>query len=531
MGDRIISTEERVKNLETILLIFIESQLTTFQQIPDEISKTREVILTLLEGNQSIVSPSPAPGPGGYTGNSEGSTLTVHSELPGDNSHSEQSSNMTVYGTEVSDQAISEAKAQSETKIEELNAQIIEEFKAELEEQRRRNRSLVQSIRDIQGNIRVLCRIRPPSNGTPQEDLVDWGPQEKGDTSQYWGKIKIPTFRTNVQGSRVPGPPKIYDFERIFSPTDTNLDIFNHVKDLFKSAMEGQRILLFGYGQTGSGKTYTLGNLDATGGDEHGLIPRAMGLLFVIQERDKSEFQYEFTLGIIEVYQNKSFDLLQASRDKFRGEHVRIGTNQKLRLENWDKALELIVESFKYRATSETSGNSASSRSHLIVSIEIKRTALNGETRTGTLNIVDLAGSERPNAMGLTGDLHREGTEINASLMSLNKLITSLGKGEPVVYDTELLRVLRPSITTGTKIVMFVMVSPLKKDQETSFQTLDRGQEAASARVNRVGSTLGGVGRGRGVSPAGAGPSSRGGPSRGTSRGGPLSRGGLSRGR
>ena len=46
--------------------------------------------------------------------------------------------------------------------------------------------------------------------------------------------------------------------DRIFNDRETQEDVFNDVKAVIRSALDGYRTCIFAYGQTGSGKTYTM---------------------------------------------------------------------------------------------------------------------------------------------------------------------------------------------------------------------------------------------------------------------------------
>ncbi|KAI1656750.1 P-loop containing nucleoside triphosphate hydrolase protein [Daldinia decipiens] len=495
---KLARVEERIKTLEKIVVISTETQAAVWKHIPAEFNKSRDIIFQLLEGSQDTTIPR------------QDTTITRYEDNPQssvETSYGIKSFDDTSYSIEISDQARDEAeiekmKAELLEQTEEMKAELLEktkEIKAELlqktedynrvqnllQEERKKSRALVETLRDIQGNIRVLCRIRPPGKDTPEEDLVDFGPQEMGEYSSYWGKMTIPTTRTNFKGDVINDTPKTYDFERIFSSSDTNEDVFEHISDLVESSMDGQKIILLAYGQTGAGKTFTLNHAGQEDLRQDGVIPRSMFLIFETKDMQADEFEYTISVSIQEIYQDKTFDLLGAVEAGKRETEVRINSVRKRQLYSRADAEDVIETAMGYRVVSATDMNATSSRSHLILSFEIIRKSRRNarEIKTGVLNIVDLAGSERPNAMGLENNLRREGIIINKSLMSLTKLIHCIATGKPVVYDTELVRSLRPTLSRRTKVVMFIMISPLKKDQEVTFQTLEKGREASLAKM------------------------------------------------
>lgn len=45
-----------------------------------------------------------------------------------------------------------------------------------------------------------------------------------------------------------------YDFDRVFNPADSQDKVFEDVKHLVQSAIDGFNVCIFAYGQTGSGE-------------------------------------------------------------------------------------------------------------------------------------------------------------------------------------------------------------------------------------------------------------------------------------
>ncbi|KAI1804169.1 P-loop containing nucleoside triphosphate hydrolase protein, partial [Daldinia bambusicola] len=470
--------EERLKNLEKIILIIIEAHEAASQIFGDEVKKAKELILEILEESQELR-------------DYDQTVPAVPREESVRNSLSPI--NVTIDDNQEISYDIDNSASVDNTEVEELRAQLSSErerrtiLELSLEDERKRVRHLTTNLRDIQGNIRVLCRIRPAAKNTPAEDLVDFGPQLKSDYSQYWGKMAIPTTRRHVTGSIIQDKPKEYHFERVFSGSDTNEDVFDHISDLVVSSVEGHRVVMLAYGQTGSGKTFTLTH-KGLNGEEDGVIPRALALMFDICSRSKNEAIYSIEVSIQEVYLNKTYDLLKVAETEMKEETIIANTAKKQVLYSFEQALLSIEDAMSYREVSSTSKNATSSRSHMVLTFEISRMsrADGSKLPSGILTVVDLAGSERPNEMQLTGNTRNEGIVINQSLMSLVKLIHSIGAGTNPTYDTQLVRVLRPSIIPETKVVMFVMISPLKTDLSVSFQTLDKGQEASKAKMNSI---------------------------------------------
>ncbi|XXG94302.1 kinesin-like nuclear fusion protein [Hypoxylon texense] len=355
-------------------------------------------------------------------------------------------------------------------------------LKDKIDSEKTINRNLFKKVQEMKGNIRVMCRIRPPPADAAEEDLVDFGPREQGDFSRAWGKLRMPVERKNAMGTIVKDK-KSFDFERIFGPEESNDDIFNEISDLIECALEGQKVGIFAYGQTGSGKTYTLSNRGLEEGSSDGIIPRTLASIFETAGETSDRYRYSISLSVLEIYTNSIYDLLQAPVNGQKVE-TRLEQATVVPLDSLSRAEEIIDDAIRIRASSSTEKNANSSRSHLIITFQVTRENLvDGTAIDGLLNLVDLAGSERSAADGLEGQQLQEGILINRSLLSLNRVITALGQGTVVTFDSALVRALRPCLSHDSKTLMFVMVSPFKKDLSVTLQTLDKGQEATNAKL------------------------------------------------
>ncbi|KAI1407033.1 P-loop containing nucleoside triphosphate hydrolase protein [Hypoxylon sp. FL1857] len=351
-----------------------------------------------------------------------------------------------------------------------------------------KNRELFKRLQTLKGNIRVMARIRPAPADTPQEDLVNFGAREKGECADCWGKLHVPVERKTATG-RIETTMRSFDFERIFGPEETNKDVFDEVSELIECVLEGDKVGIFAYGQTGSGKTHTLCHRGRDSSSDDGVIPKTLSLLFQASKAANRQ-KITISMSVVEIYLDKTYDLLQSSD---RGERVqtRLETAFFVPLESEAEANNIIDLAMERRVTRATNKNDNSSRSHLIINLQIDREGPQGQLDSGYLYLVDLAGSERPAAAGAQSMQLKEGIRINQSLTSLNLAISALGKGTSVSYDSDLTRALRPVLSQGSKSLMFVMVSPLKKDLPVSIQTLEKGQEAANARLAAANRTAG----------------------------------------
>ena len=94
-------------------------------------------------------------------------------------------------------------------------------------------------------------------------------------------------------------------------PESAQSEAFEHTAaPLLKKFLSGENCLLFAYGMTNSGKTYTMQGTNIN----PGILPR---LVAAIQEAmDPSCSKYELNISMLEIYQDKIYDLLGRRKEK-----------------------------------------------------------------------------------------------------------------------------------------------------------------------------------------------------------------------
>ncbi len=114
------------------------------------------------------------------------------------------------------------------------------------------------------------------------------------------------------------------------------------------------------------------------------------------------------------------------------------------------------------RHTGSTRMNDRSSRSHLIVSINIECTSrLHGTVIRGKVSLLDLAGSERFAKSGSSGDQLREASSINKSLSTLGDVISALASEQQHTpyRNSKLTMLMQDSLGGNAKTLLFVTAS------------------------------------------------------------------------
>ncbi|KAH7061137.1 kinesin motor domain-containing protein [Macrophomina phaseolina] len=352
-----------------------------------------------------------------------------------------------------------------------------EEAKAKLRAEETLRRKLHNQVQELKGNIRVFCRVRPPSEvelkqaaeiaypdaGKDSKEVVIQGPEQKS----AMGTV-----------SRSTNP---FTFDRVFGPGSQNAEVFEEISQLVQSALDGYNVCIFCYGQTGSGKTFTMSSVD-------GMIPRAVQQIYTTaQTLEEKGWKYKMEGQFVEVYNENLNDLLgkaeELDKKKLEIRHdpakkqTTITDVTTVALDSPDRVQEMLSSASRNRSVAATMANSRSSRSHSVFILKLKgENSITGERSEGTLNLVDLAGSERLSHSGATGDRLKETQNINRSLSCLGDVIGALGSGKEGTHvpyrNSKLTYLLQYSLGGNSKTLMFVMISPLQPHLHETLTSL-----------------------------------------------------------
>ncbi|KAG8661529.1 hypothetical protein MANES_01G011700v8 [Manihot esculenta] len=353
------------------------------------------------------------------------------------------------------------------------------------------NRKLFNELQDLKGNIRVYCRIRP----------LNPGQAEKQTTIEYVGQ----NGELVVANPSKPGKDgnRLFRFNKVYGPNSTQADVFSDTQPLIRCVLDGYNVCIFAYGQTGSGKTYTMTGPNGATKEEWGVNYRALNDLFNISQNRSTSFMYEVGVQMFEIYNEQLRDLLvtDGSQKKFgikssTQQHGLAVPDASLHpVRSPSDVIELMQIGFNNRAVSATALNERSSRSHSVVSINVRGKDLHtGDTSQGNLHLVDLAGSERVDRSEVTGDRLREAQHINKSLSALGDVIFALAqKSSHVPYrNSKLTQLLQTSLGGQAKTLMFVQLNPDVSSYAETMSTLKfaervSGVELGAARSSKDG--------------------------------------------
>lgn len=279
-------------------------------------------------------------------------------------------------------------------------------------------------------------------------------------------------------------------------------------KELLDHGFAGFNACILAYGQTGSGKSYSMMGY----GPDKGIIPQTCSELFarVVDKCDADEhLKFTVEVSYIEIYNEKVRDLLNPKNSgnlRVR-EHPILGPYvedlSKLVVNNYEEMMTLMDEGNKARTVAATNMNETSSRSHAVFTLILTQMRHDADTNLDTekvsrISLVDLAGSERANSTGATGQRLKEGANINKSLTTLGKVISSLAaasssdgkrgkkKGDEFVpyRDSVLTWLLKDSLGGNSKTAMIAAISPA--DYEETLSTLRYADQAKKIKNKAV---------------------------------------------
>ena len=389
-----------------------------------------------------------------------------------------------------------------------------------------------------QSAVRVFARFRPPRKN--HEDVGGQVIVTQSDASIKLGKQA--SLRSGGAGGGT------FRYDGVYPHTASQQQVFEGVAGtLVQDTLEGYNSSIIAYGQTGSGKTHTmfgpgwdtqdtcrsegslLGSTDPAGSVEValdsnvGLVPRiALGLFQGIQKKceQNKNLDVDVDISVVEIYNEQLRDLLGVPEEMSSGSPAMSSGSLKIReskrrgvwLEGTVKRrvgcagdlLQAIRVGGASRAVASTKMNDQSSRSHVVVSINVlQRTDEGGglcSTTRSQLFLVDLAGSERVGKTNASGQTLKEAQSINQSLSALGNCMRALtqnpsdrksGDGKLIrvnvhipYRDSKLTHLLKSSLGGNAKTTLIIAVASDMENLEETVSTFRFGVRAKRIQNN-----------------------------------------------
>ncbi|PRP76362.1 hypothetical protein PROFUN_15301 [Planoprotostelium fungivorum] len=366
----------------------------------------------------------------------------------------------------------------AQEKIRELETDN-EFLKAEYTRVQKEKRDVFNQLQELRGNIRVFCRVRPSKEDS--EGTVTYG-------------------RDGDQVSNIQVDHKRFALDHIFTPDNSQDDVFKQVEPLISSLIDGYSVCIFAYGQTGSGKTYTMEGTE----EDPGINLRALSLLYhEIENRSHAgTARFEITGTAFEIYNETYRDLLAEADTKTKitvlqsEDKINVKGATERQLKTYDETYQFLEDAKKNRSVGATDANQDSSRSHSVFRFEIfQHNLISNHSTRSKFFLIDLAGCERQSKTNATGDRMRESCHINKSLSALGNVMSALHSrsGHIPYRSSKLTALLQDSFGGHSKVLMMVQLSPDESDSQETVNSLQFATRACSIELGAAQKNILGV--------------------------------------
>ncbi|XP_076879029.1 kinesin-like protein klp-3 [Brachyhypopomus gauderio] len=343
---------------------------------------------------------------------------------------------------------MSQRERQAQVEVEEMRSLYHKEV---LERKAQYNKLL-----EVQGNIRVFCRCRGP-----------------GGLAGVSGCLDVPSEHELQLLHR--GAKKKFHFDKVFSSTASQEQVFNGALPFIASCLEGFNICVLSYGQSGSGKTYTMVGPK----NQPGLNIRSVReLLRLCKEREN--ITYTLKVSMLEIYVESLYDLLSGNPQneveiRTQGTSVTVPSLTQVEVKTDEDIVNVMETGGKNLYITSDKTDVESSCSHLIVFVTVEVTdGVCGFSTQGTLTLCDLAGSERVSKTQVRGQQLTETAAVNKSLMALRQVLSALKSNTLHVpfRNSKLTHLLQPSLSGEARACVFVHVRPELRNIAETLNTL-----------------------------------------------------------
>jgi hypothetical protein len=285
-----------------------------------------------------------------------------------------------------------------------------------------------------------------------------------------------------------------YEFDGTFQGDSRQEDVFRSIAlPCIQHAFKGFCSALMCYGQTGTGKSFTM---CCTKPGHEGIIPQAAVHIFKTIQRDPSR-KYTVHAEFIQIYRDQLGDLMtESGKDRVDihfdpNDGVTLPGCSTHELSSPEAFMAFYNEGDKRRVVTATAMNPESSRGHTALVVRIKSIPIEDEcagTVSGKVTFIDLAGYERFSKTGISNAntvMKDEAKTINASLLSLGHVVTSLSNGDKHIpwRNSKLTRLLQDSIGGRSRTTIILTVGPSSDHLHESANTLQFGLRAMAVKV------------------------------------------------
>jgi|UniRef100_A0A6C0JDU3 kinesin family protein 2/24 len=323
----------------------------------------------------------------------------------------------------------------------------------------------MSSFQECQEPYFTICaRIKPPKNFKERVIFNNF----RNDKQLYVSENKVNFMKDAYVEKRD------YHFNKVYDIDYTNEDIFADIGiKITNGFLSGESITCFLFGQTGSGKTHTMLGNDSTDGIAQMIFDR---LIDETAKNDTSAY-----ISCIQIYNRSLLDVINGNHavKYFQSNNgygmIKDCKTMRLNKNNRETILNAILSN---RHTGISSANSTSSRSHLMIRIQM---------RNYELVLMDMAGSEKASQSHNVGpNQMRENAYINKGILILKECIRAVKSRKTYIpYKQHILTRLLSKIFTGqSRSYIMATVSSDVENVNDSINTLNYVSDMKSLKRN-----------------------------------------------
>jgi hypothetical protein len=245
-----------------------------------------------------------------------------------------------------------------------------------------------------------------------------------------------------------------------------------------------------------------MGILEFVNNEHAGLIPRATYQIFEFIQNERNA-DINVSISFLQLYRETIQDLLSPASGE-QGENLQIREDpvrgfyveglQEFAVRNYGEAEALINLGLENRAIAPTLMNATSSRSHIVLTINIEQKIFGegtnySKTLRSKLLMVDLAGSERVRRTISKGTRLSEAKSINTSLSALGNVIAALAEQNAthIPYrDSKLTRLLQDSLGGTASTALIATIGPAAVNYGETLSTLLFAQRCMAVKITPI---------------------------------------------
>ncbi|KAL0579719.1 hypothetical protein V5O48_002283 [Marasmius crinis-equi] len=314
--------------------------------------------------------------------------------------------------------------------------------------------------------VRIIARLRPRIDGEVDDGAIQvCHPTDNtaASSNSFSSTSAAGTSYISVPNPRDPTEVFKYPFSSCYDQASTQEEVFEQdVLPLMDVVYTGVTVTIFAYGVTSSGKTHTMQGTKA----QPGVIPRAVETLFN-KRSEYPQYQTSFSVSYMEIYKDEVYDLL-VNRENASKLPVRecdgmvfVANLSSIPIANELEFDAVYTEATKNRSVGATNLNRASSRSHAVLTIEVKMLDPARNTR-----LFKMTGNDATRM--------QESSAINKSLSVLGKVVHALNSGHSRIpyRESKLTRILQDALGGSSLGLLICNLAPGVKFRTDTVNTL-----------------------------------------------------------